>query len=223
MKDASDTLLPSLKFLDQPVESTANEEATVEEIQQHAEEVNSTDKDVEPEQHRKDSSVLTTEIDDRDKDDTRVVTQLSNDASSDHHSINESSTENVAISEEKLQKINLPSEEILTNAPRISKGEELNILVETGDNKPVDEEATEEDMACNLTNGVSKEGESDQNEITSEQDGLQNNHRMDGKIIDEVNEQHEVLEVRHTNKLKTHKKYTNTEKNEINLSLNSWR
>ncbi|XP_042061227.1 uncharacterized protein LOC121805448 isoform X2 [Salvia splendens] len=52
---------------------------------------------------------------------------------------------------------------------------ESNIQVTITDNKSVDEKPTEEDISCILTNEVSKEGESDLNQMIAEQEDLENN------------------------------------------------
>ncbi|XP_042065000.1 protein piccolo-like isoform X1 [Salvia splendens] len=178
-KDGLDTLV------DRPVELAKNEDASAKETQRSTEESNNTDKygdiDAVPEVCCADSSVAISEIKvrdtlvDPDMDDAKVVTRISKDTSSDHHGINDSFTEDVALTDEILKKTE-------SHTPCISEGsedKESNILVTITDNKSVDEKPTEEDISCNLTDEVSKEGESDLNKMIAEQEELENNRSVE--------------------------------------------
>ncbi|KAH6791039.1 hypothetical protein C2S51_006045 [Perilla frutescens var. frutescens] len=203
VKDSPDTLLISPKLDDQPVEFAPNEETCVEEIQQNAEESSSTEKDgdrgVVLQQFSRDSSVVTSEmkvgdtLDDLDVDDTGMVTQLSNDTGSDHRGTNDSFAENIALTEELLQETNLPCEEIESHVPCISEDGEQNVHVKTTDNNLGDAKTTEEDM-CNLTSEVSK-GESNQNEMTSDQEVLANERNTEDSfniVAEEVSQENDT-------------------------------
>ncbi|XP_047954458.1 microtubule-associated protein futsch isoform X2 [Salvia hispanica] len=190
LRDGSDT------FVDRPVELATTEETHVKVIQRNAEECNSTDKDdgrdVIPEVCSFGSSVATSEtkVGDTlvypDMDDTEVATKLPKYTSSDNHGINDSSTTDVALTEEILQEADLVSRETESRTPCISEGEEPNFQVKTTDNKSVDEKPTEEDIPCIIRNEVSKEGNSDQNKITSEQDELENERSVENSTSGET-------------------------------------
>ncbi|XP_042026972.1 microtubule-associated protein futsch-like isoform X2 [Salvia splendens] len=190
LRDGSDT------FVDRPVELAITEETHVKVIQRNAEEYNSTDKDggrdVIPEVCSIDSSVATSEtkVGDTlvypDMDDTEVATKLPKYTSSDNHGINDSSTTDVALTEEILQEADLVSRETESRTPCISEGEEPNFQVKTIDNKSVDEKPTEEDIPCIIRNEVSKEGNSDHNKSTSEQDELENERSVENSTSGET-------------------------------------
>ncbi|XP_042030276.1 microtubule-associated protein futsch-like isoform X2 [Salvia splendens] len=183
VRDGSDT------FVDRPVELATTEESHVKVIQRNAEEYNSTDKDggrdVIPEVCSIDSSVTTSEQKVGDThvnpgmDDTEVATKLPKGTSSDHHGTNDSSTTDIVLTEEILQEADLVSRETESHTPCISEGEEPNFQVKTTDNKSVDEKPTDEDIPCIIKNEVSKEGKSNHNKITSEQDELENGRSVE--------------------------------------------
>lgn len=179
VKDCTGTLLLSPKFADQPVELAADEEPSVEAIQRNVEESDITDKDVVPEQCINDSPVVASVIDDPEMDEAKVVTQLSKDTSSDHHGTNDSSRENVALTEEIIQETNLANEETEADKACISEAEELNVQVKTTDNKHADEKPTEEDISSDLTNEVCEKEEVGQNKMSSEQEVLENERSIE--------------------------------------------
>ncbi|KAL1564231.1 hypothetical protein AAHA92_06601 [Salvia divinorum] len=185
-KDGSDTLV------DRPVESAANEEISAKENQWSAEESNNTDKygdiDAVPEVCSTNSSVAISEIKvrdtriDPDSDIANVVIQISKVTSSDHHGTNDSFTENVTLTNEILQKFE-------SHTPCISEGsedKESNIQVITTNNKSMDEKPIEKDISCNRTNEVSKDGESDIDKMTSEQEELEKNKSVENSISGET-------------------------------------
>ncbi|XP_047947982.1 biorientation of chromosomes in cell division protein 1-like 1 isoform X4 [Salvia hispanica] len=185
-KDGLDTLV------ERPVELAKNEDISAKENQRSTEESNNTDKygniDAVSEVCSADSTVVISEIKvgdtlvDPDIGTAKVVTQLSQDTSSDHQGTNDCFTEDAALKEEILQKTE-------SHTPCISEGskdKESNIPVITTDNKSVDEKPTEEDILCNLTNEVSKEGESDVNKKTSEQEELENNKSVENSTSGEA-------------------------------------
>ncbi|KAL1536490.1 microtubule-associated protein futsch-like isoform X1 [Salvia divinorum] len=190
VRDGSDT------FVDRPVELATTEETHVKVIQRNAEEYNSSDRDggrdVIPEVCSIDSSVATSEtkVGDTlvypDMDGTEVATKLPKDTSSDHHGTNDSSTTDVALTEEILQEADLPSRETESHTPCISEAEEPNFQVKTTDNKYVDEKPTEEDIPCIIRNEVSKEAKSDHNKIASEQDELENERSVENSTSGET-------------------------------------
>lgn len=184
-KDGLDTLV------DRPEELAENEDTSAKENQQSTEEFNNTDKygdiDAVSEVCSADSSVTISEIKvgdtlvDPAMGDAKVVTQLSKDTSSDHHGTNDSFAEDV-LTEEILQKTE-------SHTPCISEGskdKEPYIQVTTTDNKSADEKPTEDDISCNLTNEVSKEGESELNKMTSEQEELENNKSVENNTSGEA-------------------------------------